>query len=334
LIEEAASKLRRSHKVALLLGGRALRRPGLIAADRIKKAIGCDLFASTIPGYMENGAGLPLVERIPYFPEQATAVLSQYGVVLMAGAEEPVTFFGYPGVRSRILTDEQEKIRLCTERQNVIEVLESLAESVGAPTHLAKGDNSHTSMERPAIPSGELTAEKVCLTLAALQPEYAIIVDEAVSTRYSYFPLSAKLPPHTILAAAGGSLGYGIPCAAGAAIACPDRAVIDLQADGSALYSVQALWTQAREGLNVTTLICSNRSYKILQIELHRSGITSYGPNTQKLTELKDPSMNWVQIAMGFGVPGVTVITAEGLARELGKALAESGPHLIEMVLP
>jgi acetolactate synthase-1/2/3 large subunit len=232
------------------------------------------------------------------------------------------------------LTDEQEKITLCTERQNVIEALESLADAVGAPTRSAKEGSPRVKVQRPTMPSGELTAEKACLTLAALQPENAIIIDEAVSTRYSYFPLAAKLPPHTVLAAAGGSLGYGIPCATGAAIACPERPVIDLQADGSALYTVQALWTQAREGLNVTTLICSNQSYRILQMELTRAGITSYGPNTRRLTELTNPSMNWVQIATGFGVPGVRVGTAEDLARELGKALADPGPHLIEMLLP
>jgi acetolactate synthase-1/2/3 large subunit len=334
LIEGAASQLSKLQKVALLLGGRALRKPGLLTAARIKKAVGCDLFAPTLPGYMESGAGLPLVERIPYFPEQASAALSRYEAVLLAGANEPVTFFGYPGVWSRILTDEQEKITLCTERQNVIEALESFADAVGATARSVKDDNPLARVQRPTTPSGELTAEKACLTLAALQSENAIIIDEAVSTRYSYFPLAAMLAPHTMLAAAGGSLGYGIPCATGAAIACPDRPVIDLQADGSGLYTVQALWTQAREGLNVTTLICANRSYRILQMELHRAGITSYGPNTRRLTELANPSMNWVQIATGFGVPGATVGTAEGLARELGKALDESGPHLIEMVLP
>jgi acetolactate synthase-1/2/3 large subunit len=133
---------------------------------------------------------------------------------------------------------------------------------------------------------------------------------------------------------AGGSIGQGIPCATGAAIACPDRPVIDLQADGSAMYTVQALWTQARERLNVTTLICSNRSYRILQVELSRAGIMSYGPNTQALTELIKPPIDWVKIAQGFGVPGVVVSTAEDLARELSKALTEPGPHLIEMLLP
>jgi len=136
------------------------------------------------------------------------------------------------------------------------------------------------------------------------------------------------------MTASGGSLGYGIPCATGAAIACPGRPVITLQADGSALYSAQALWTQVHEGLDITTLICSNRSYRILQMELHRARVSPLGPNTLALTEMKDPPIDWVKIAEGFGIPGVTVSTAEALARELARALAEPGPHLIEMLLP
>jgi acetolactate synthase-1/2/3 large subunit len=283
---------------------------------------------------MERGSGLPIVERVPYFPEKATIMLSSYDVVLFAGAPEPVTFFGYPGVRSRILSDEQEKITLCTDRQSVLEALEYFADALSAPSHLSSGDHLLKRQGRPAIPTGELTAEKACLTLAAIQPENAIIVDESVSTGFSDFPPAAGLPAHTLMTVSGGSIGGGIPCATGAAIASPDRPVIDLQADGSAMYTVQALWTQAHEGLNVTTLICSNRSYRILQVELNRTGVTSFGPNTQALTELKNPSIDWVKLAQGFGVPGVTVSTAENLAKELGKALVEPGPHLIEMLLP
>jgi acetolactate synthase-1/2/3 large subunit len=333
-IESAASRLRTFHKVALLLGGRALRKPALNAAARIRKKLGCDLLAPTLPGYMECGPGLPIVGRIPYFPEQAVDMISHYDVVLFAGAPEPVTFFGYPGVRSRILADEQQRIILCTDRQNVVEALGSLADALGAPSHLTHDDNLLTKPKRPEIPGGELTAEKACLTLAAMQPENSIIVDEAVTTGFFYFSPLFVLPAYTLMTVSGGSIGQGIPCATGAAIACPDRPVIDLQVDGSALYTVQALWTQAREGLNVTTLICSNRSYRILQVELSRSGIAPDGPNARALTELTKPPIDWVRIAQGFGVPGVSVSTAEDLARELNKALTEPGPHLIEMLLP
>jgi acetolactate synthase I/II/III large subunit len=332
-IEAVASRLRASRKVALILGGRALREHGLKVAARIRKRIGCDLLAPTLPGYMDRGPGLPIVERVPYFPERAVEMVSRYEVVLFAGAPEPVTFFGYPGVRSWILNDEQERIALCTDKENVVEALEYLADALGMPSGL-NIDANLTKPKRPAVPGGELTAEKVCLTLAAMQPENAIIVDEAVTTGLPYFLLPASLPAHTVMNVSGGSIGQGIPCATGAAIACADRPVIDLQADGSALYTLQGLWTQAREGLNVTTLICSNRSYRILQMELSRSGIIAPGLNTHALTELTKPPIDWVRISKGFGVPGVTVSTTEDLARELGKALIEPGPHLIEMLLP
>ncbi len=333
-IEAIAARLRTFRKVALMLGGKALRKPGLQAASRVRKAIGCDLFTRSLPGYIDRGTGLPPVERLPHFPEKATAMLSGYEAVLLAGTPEPVTFFGYPGVRSRILSDDQERIHLCTDRQNAVEALECLADALGAPASLTAEKDLFAEPHRPPLPDGSLTPEKACLTLAALQPENVIIVDEAVSSGHFHYPFSGGLPPHSILTGSGGSIGQGIPCATGAAIACPDRPVINLEADGSAMYTVQALWTQAREGLNVTTLICSNRSYRILQMELQRAGITSYGPKTRALTELTQPAIDWVKTAEGFGVPGATVSTAESLARELRKALAEPGPHLIEMVLP
>jgi acetolactate synthase-1/2/3 large subunit len=333
-IKAVASRLRASHKVGLVLGGRALRKPGLNAAARIQKTVGCNLFTQTFPGYMERGAGVPIVERLPYFPRQATRVISQYEVVLFAGTREPVAFFGYPGFGSRILTDEQERMTLCTDRQNVVEALETLANAVGAPSHLANGDNLLVGQERQAVPEGKLTAEKACLTLAAAQPENAVIIDESATSGYLYFAPPVRLPAYCHMTLTGGALGLGIPCATGAAVACPDRPVINLEADGSAMYTVQALWTQAREGLNVTTLICSNRSYRILQVELVHAGNTSHGPNARALTELTRPPFNWVRIAQGFGVPGVTVSTAEDLAQELSSAFAEPGPHLIEMLLP
>jgi len=333
-IKGVASRLRASRKVALMLGGRALRKQGLDAATRIQKTIGCNLFTQTFPGYMECGARVPIVERLPYFPRQATRVISPYEVVIFAGTPEPVAFFGYPGFGSRILTNEQERMTLCTDRQNVVEALEKLADEVGAPSDLRNGDNLLAGRERQAIPDGKLTADKACLTLAAMQPENAVIIDESATSGYLYFAPPAWLPAYSLMTLTGGALGQGIPCATGAAIGCPDRPVINLEADGSAMFTVQALWTQAREGLNVTTLICSNRSYRILQVELVHAGNTSHGPNAQVLTELTRPPINWVRIAQGFGVPGVTVSTAEDLAQELGSAFAEPGPHLIEMLLP
>jgi acetolactate synthase-1/2/3 large subunit len=194
-IEAVASRLRASRKVALILGGRALREHGLKVVARIRKRIGCDLLAPTLPWYMDRGPGLPIVERVPYFPERAVEMVSRYEVILLAGVPEPVTFFGYPGVRSRILNDEQERIALCTDEQNIVEALECLADALGVPSGLNIDDNL-TKPKRPAIPGGELTAEKVCLTLAAMQPENAIIVDEAVTRDYLIpSPLQSRLTP-------------------------------------------------------------------------------------------------------------------------------------------
>ena len=331
-IEAAAQLLRTGKKAALMIGGRALRTRGLQAAVRIKRATGCDLLTGTFPGYMERGAGLPPVSRIPYFPEQATSMLSQYQGIVLAGIKAPVTFFGYQGIDSQVLTEYQQTVHIGTGRQNIIEVLEGLADALGMLGNSHGREDVVTEPQRPQLPQGALTAEKACLTLAVLQPEHAIIVDEGLTSVFSYYSLTAALPPHSLMTIAGGSIGYGMPCAVGAAIACPDRPVINLQADGSAMYTVQALWTEAREGLNVTTLICSNRSYNILKLELQRAGIEP-GPKALSLAELRPPVIDWVSIARGFGVPAVSVSTAEGLAHALKKALEEPGPHLIEMVL-
>lgn len=331
IIEAAASRLRTGSRVALMLGGKALRGTGLAAVARIRRTIGCDLFTQSLPGYMESGLGVPILERVPYYPEKAIERLSPYEVVLLAGTPEPVTFFGYPGVKSRILADQQEKITLCTDRQNVAAALEYLASALGCPASIPRDRSPRPP--RPGVPDGELTPELACVTMAALQPENAIIVDEALTSGSAYQALRPGLPPHTLMAVSGGSIGYGMPASIGAAIACPDRPVINLQADGSGFYTVQALWTQAHEGLNVTTLICANRSYRILQMELARAGMPASAV-TSTVIELKNPVVDWVRIARGFGVPGVSVSTAEDLAFHLRISFAEPGPHLIEMLLP
>ncbi len=330
-IERITGLLRDAHRPALLLGGSVFHKRGLIAASRIKAATGCDIVAETFPAYMERGAGLPLVERIPYFPEGGIELMSQYDLVLLVGAHDPVTFFGYKDTSSFVVPVRAQKIHLCSDKGDPVEALEALAEAVGTTAASNLPKNIFAGFERPAVPQGSLTADTVCMVIAALQPEGAIIVDEGLTTALPYFLLSRGAPPHSYTAVTGGAIGYGMPCAVGAAIACPDRPVINFQADGSALYTLQALWTEARESLNVTTLICSNRSYHILKMELLRAGTTSFGAATRSLIEFDKPPVDWVKIASGFGVPAVSVDTAEGLAKELTRALAETGPHLIEM---
>ncbi len=332
-IEKAADSLKKGKKSAIILGGSALFGQGLVYAGRIKALTGCDLLTNSFPARVDRGTGLPSVERIPYFPEPAKPVLERYEVLVFAGGLDPVTFFGYPGIESYLLVKEQNKIFMSSQGQDVVKALECLTDLLQARGKSVNGKGVVRELRRPALPTGELTPEKACLVMAALQPENAIIVDEGLTTILAYYPLSATLPPHSLTTIVGGAIGYGMPCAVGAALACPDRSVINFQADGSGLYTLQALWTQAREALNVTTLVGSNRSYNIVRVELERAGMVPRGPNAEALTDLGHPSIDWAQIARGFGVPAVSVDTAEALAYALRHALEEPGPHLVEMLL-
>ena len=331
-IERAADLLRSDQKAALILGGQALRQRGLEAAARIKVKTGCDLLSERSPARMERGVGIAATEFIPYFPRQALDLLGKYQTIVLAGAAEPVTFFGWKGYASRLLTDKQNIFNVKAADNNLPQALENLADVLGTPGRVNAAAAGFSKVERPDLPRGSLSAQKACLILAALQPEQAIVVNESITSGAAYFPLGPGLPPHTLLMLPGGAIGYGMPCAVGAAVACPGRPVIDFQADGSAMYTLQALWMQAREGLDITTLICSNRSYNILNIEIARAGVASPGRYAQTLTDLGNPAIDWVQIGRGMGVPAAAVDSCEAMAKELKKALAEPGPHLIEMV--
>lgn len=331
-IASAARMLKSTGKTALIMNGRALRRRGLEAAGRIRAAAGCDLFCINFPAYVDRGAGTVPVARVPYFPEPAAAVLAPYKAVVMAGTDQPVNFFGYEGQWSNPVARDVPKLRVDSDSQDAAEVLDALADELDAPGKDALG-KIVAAYQIPGVPSGMLTPEKACVTLAAIQPENAIIMDEGLTSSMTYFPLGATLAPHSYFMLTGGAIGQGMPSATGASVACPNRPVINLQADGSAMYTVQSLWTQAREGMNVTTLICSNRSYNIINVELQRAGIKNPGPRALSFTDLGTPPIDWPSLSRGMGVPGVAVETAEDLARELKKALQEPGPHLIEMIL-
>lgn len=332
-IETAANLLREGEKTALMLGGKALRGQGLLNAGYIQSITGCGLITETFPGYVERGIGLPNVARIPYFPEPALAFLHQYETIILVNIKEPVTFFGYPGIDSYLLRKDQQKFSLCSERQNVVEALECLGDYFRKTRHDKNLHRTPPKPFNPRVPRGKLTAEKACRILAALQPEGSIIIDEGITSAIPYYPLTANSPPHCVLAIAGGSIGYGMPCAIGAALACPDRPIINFQADGSAMYTIQALWTEARENLNVKTLICSNRGYNILKVELERAGITNPGTKALSLADIDKPELDWVNLSSGMGVPAQSVNTAEDLKKQLVRILAEPGPSLIEMVL-
>jgi len=324
--------VRGAEEVGILLGGAALRAPGLRAAARVAAACGARMICETFPARLERGPDLPPLERLPYFPEQASQSLASLDVLVLAGARAPVAFFGYDGVPSELANPQGAVIALSSDLEDPVAALEALAEELGAGP-LGGAAPTSEGPGLPGLPSGDLDPSTLGQALAALQPDDAIVMDEGATSGLPYYLAAAAAPPHTFLTLTGGAIGQGLPCATGAAVACPDRQVIALQADGSGLYTLQALWTQARESLDVVTLICANRSYRILQIELARAGIAEPGPTARSLTSLENPTIGWVDLARGFGVPAVRAETCEELIRALRRAFAEPGPSLIEAVL-
>jgi acetolactate synthase-1/2/3 large subunit len=329
-VAAAADRLRRALRPALILGGKALTATGLRQAGRVQAATGCSLLAETLTGTVDRGGDLPDVERIPYFPERALAALGDYDLFVLLEARTPVAFFGYPGGVSSFVRADQP-VMAFDGGQDAIAVLAALADALDAP---AWRGNSHTPQAAPALPTGPLTAAAVGEVLAACVPEGAIVVNEGVTTGQAYTALpSAGAPAHTLLNITGGAIGFGLPCAVGAAVAAPGRPVIDLQADGSAMYTVQALWTAAREKLDITVLLCSNRRYQILDVELRRAGVTAPGPAAAGLANLADPAIGWVQLAESLGVAGERVTTAEALAEALRRGVRTPGPKLLELTI-
>jgi acetolactate synthase I/II/III large subunit len=329
-VEAARGALRGGRAGALLLGGPALGERGLRAAGRVAAATGCLLFAETFPARMERGGDLPAPMPVPYFPEEATAALARASALVLAGAPAPVAFFGYPDQPSDLAPPGLSVVSLAQVGEDAVDALERLADELGDATG---GREAPAPAAEPPAAVGPLTPQTVAPLIAARQPEGAIVVDEGITVSRFYVPASMRAPRHTYLALTGGAIGQGLPCATGAAIACPDRPVLALQADGSAMYTLQALWTQAREGLEVTTLICANRGYEILVEELRRAGVAPPGRHARTLTALDQPPLDWPALAAGMGVPARRAATAEELAGALDEALREPGPHLVEMLL-
>lgn len=326
-VEAAARALQEARHPLVFLGGAACRAAGLRAAGAVAAATGAELLAETFPARLERGAGHPPVARLAYPPESAIAQLAGYDVIALAGARPPVSFFGYRGIPSSLVPDTGRVVTLATEDEDAAAGLADLAAALDAAPVQA------TDSAAPQPPTGALDVHTLAAAVAAAQPEGAIVVDEAITSGGPYPAASAGAPPHSVLALTGGAIGFGPPAATGAAVACPDRPVINLQADGSALYTAQALWTQAREGLDVTTVVCANGAYRILRLELRRNGLTELGSAAVGLTDLRRPAMDWVALAAGYGVPGRRAETAEELTRALSAALTEPGPHVIEATL-
>jgi acetolactate synthase-1/2/3 large subunit len=330
VVEEAVRALRGRGDTAILLGGRALREPALVAAGRVAAATGAQLLGEVFPTRLERGAGLPPIERIAYLAEIASVQLGGLKHLILVDAKAPVSFFAYPGKKSYLVPDGCEVHELAAPDQDAVGSLEALVEALGAGT----AEPARQEASRPERPTGELDADKVCQAIGALLPEGAIVSDESQTSGVTLATHTAGAPRHDVLALTGGAIGQGLPVAVGAAIACPGRPVLALEGEGSAMYTIQSLWTMAREQLDVTAVIFNNRSYAILNIELERVGAERPGPRAKAQLDLAGPDLDFVQIASGLGVPAVRTETGETFAAALELALAEPGPHLIEAVVP
>ena len=329
-IEAVAKAIRGSRRTGILLGGKALRERGLLAAARIAAATGTRLFAERNVTRLERGAGLPAVERLAYWPELVSKQLDGLEHLILAGATAPYSSFAYQGKESSLVPPGCEVHELSPPTSDVLRSLEELVEALDA----ADAKPALQTRFVPPRPSGPLTAEKVCQAVGATLPEGAILSDEAITSALALPTSTAGAPRHDWLTLTGGAIGQGLPVAVGAAIACPDRPVIALEADGSALYTIQSLWTMAREQLDVTVVIFNNRAYGILNTEFARIGVQEAGPRAKAQLELGNPDIDFVALGTGLGISSRRVDTAEQLTGALEQAIADPGPHLIEAVIP
>jgi len=329
-IDEVAKLLRSGERVALLLGGSAMRPRALQAASRVAASTGAALLGETFPANLARGAGIPSIDRLGYFAELAQMQLDGVQHLVLVDAKSPVSFFAYPNKPSDLVPTGCTVHVLAQPGEDAALALEAVAETVGAAGDAAIGAPSL----RPDRPSGPLSTETLAAAIGATLPENAVVVDEGNTAGLFVSGATAGAPPHDWLTLTGGAIGYGLPAATGAAVAAPDRPVLCLQADGSAMYTLQALWTQAREGLNVTTVVLANRSYAILHMELQRVGADAGGPLSRRLLDLDDPALDFVALATGLGVPARRVESAEALAAALSESFSQPGPSLIEVPLP
>lgn len=328
-IDTVKRALQSGQKCALLLGGSTLLAPGLVAASRIAEKCSAKLMCDTFPARLDRGAGLPNPERLAYLAEMTVAQLEGIAHLVVVDSKAPVSFFAYPGKPSYLVPDGCEVHVLSEPSEDGVGALEALSDALGARSTAPKLE----AAQRPDLVTGALSSESIARTIGALLPDGAVVSDEG-NTAGLFVPfLTNGAPQHSWMCLTGGAIGQGMPVATGAAIACPGRKVISLQADGSAMYTAQALWTQARENLDVTTVVFANRSYAILNMELSRVGATPPGPKALSMLDLSNPVIDFAALARSLGVDGQRVSSAEDFTRAFGAAMSEPGPHLIEAVI-
>jgi acetolactate synthase-1/2/3 large subunit len=325
VIQTVAQILHSGEPTMLFLNGQALNEAGLIAAQRIAHTTGAKISTPTHIPRMARGRGRVPVERIPYVVDAALNVFAKFKHVILVGAKPPVGFFAYPGKPSLMTPLDCAVTVFARPDQDAIVGLQWLADEIDAPHFVPIKEIG----PKPFIVRGPFEPEAFGMTLAALLPENAIVTEDAVTSGRALFPVTFNAAPHDWIQSTGGAIGHAFPCATGAAVACPDRKVVCLQADGAGMYSLQALWTQAREKLDVINVVFANRVYKILYGELHSAGAKP-GRASNSLFDLGRPDLDWVSIARGMGVEAVSVESLEGFTDMFRAACGYRGPFLIE----
>jgi len=328
-IERAAAMLRSGLRTAILMAGNALYGKGLVTAGRIATATGAKLLAPYPIARLQRGAGIPRVDRVQYVLDQGIEQFKEFRQLILVGAQAPVAYFAYPGKSSVFTSPECEIRTLASPGEDYVGALVALAAALSARGTEAPAERA----ERPPIPSGEITLPGLAAAVGALLPENAIVVDESVTSGRGLMAATKGAPPHEWLTNTGGSIGIALPLAVGAAVACPHRRVLCLTGDGSGMYTAQGLWTMAREGLNVTTVVFANRDYAVLKREFSGLGVGNPGPRATDLFEIGRPDLDWTLLAKGMGVPGTRVTSLDAFGKALRAGLDNEGPTLIEVPL-
>ena len=327
-VDDVAKALLGGESSVILMNGFITAERAALA-NRIAQKTGVRIIMDTFVARMQRGAGRAEIMRLPYFGEQAAEMLTGTKHLVLLSSQSPVTFFAYPDKPNWLTPDGCTTHTLAERDEDIDGALNALVDAVGANRIQAQV----VAQKVPDLPRGELNPMSLGAALGHHFPDNAIVVDEGGTCGGGCTMATRNVAPHDWLMLTGGSIGYGMPCATGAAVACPDRRVICLQADGGGMYTVQALWTQAREKLDVTTIIFANQKYSILQIEFGRVGAHNPGPKAMSMLDLTNPELNWVSMAEGMGVPAWRVRTVEEFATALRQSLNSAGPSLIEAML-
>ncbi|MGH9690963.1 MAG: acetolactate synthase large subunit [Candidatus Acidiferrales bacterium] len=328
-IDRVAAMLRSGLKSAILLAGSALYGKGLATAGRIAAATNAKLLAPYPFTRMKRGAGAAIVERVPYVLEQAVEQLKEFRQLILVGTSAPVSYFAYPGKNSVFASPQCDIRVLASPGEDYVGALDALAAALSLHETLGLTEKA----ERPSVPRGAITLPGLAAAVAALLPENAIVVDESMTSGQGMMTAARGAPPHDWLANTGGSIGIAMPLAVGAAVACPDRPVLCLTADGSGMYTAQALWTMARENLNITTVVLANRAYAVLKREFSNLGVGNPGFRALGLFEIGRPDIDWVGLGKSMGVPGARATSLDTFVKALQEGFGSEGPTLIEVSL-